>query len=303
MCQFLLCESMLVRTFMVERTKCPLSVPLYEAIWRGALSRYTTESPMGYDFCFWGHRYDIVYAWKQMFNSALDSHCPWREMRVKRVTQAHWMSKHQMQLHLRDYLLTRSAPTFFVLAAHAVAPSIARLINYSFATGKFPDRWKIAKVTPLFKSCDVCDPYNYRPISVLVVLFKIIERHIQLCLWQRPIILIKIIDDLLFNLENDRVSGMVLVENRKGVRHGRSKSLAQEVDVVWHREPRIEMEGSRWLTLTERSQTRSCSSYFSSTTCHCMLALVWIYMPTIPWSQFLRNLRTCQNRNNLLTAR
>lgn len=35
---------------------------------------------------------------------------------------------------------------------YAISPSIARLINMSFSTGKFPLRWKTAKVTPLFKS-------------------------------------------------------------------------------------------------------------------------------------------------------
>jgi len=38
------------------------------------------------------------------------------------------------------------------LAAPAVAPSIAKLINLSFSTGTFPSRWKTAKVTPLFKN-------------------------------------------------------------------------------------------------------------------------------------------------------
>lgn len=62
-------------------------------------------------------------------------------------------------------------------SAAAVAPSIARLINLSFSSGKFPSRWKIAKVTPLFKNGLECDPCNFRPISVLPVLSKIIECH------------------------------------------------------------------------------------------------------------------------------
>ena len=35
-----------------------------------------------------------------------------------------------------------------------VAVPISRLINYSFATGKFPDQLKIAKVYPIFKNGD-----------------------------------------------------------------------------------------------------------------------------------------------------
>ena len=48
-------------------------------------------------------------------------------------------------------------------SAAAVAPSIARLINLSFSSGKFPSRWKIAKVTPLFKNGLECDPCHFAP--------------------------------------------------------------------------------------------------------------------------------------------
>ena len=42
--------------------------------------------------------------------------------------------------------------------------------------------WKKGKVSPLFKSGDRCDPNNYRPITVLPALSKIMEKlvHIQL---------------------------------------------------------------------------------------------------------------------------
>jgi hypothetical protein len=43
--------------------------------------------------------------------------------------------------------------------------------------GCFPRKWKIARVTPLHKDGvrDIKD--NYRPISVLSVLSKLIEKH------------------------------------------------------------------------------------------------------------------------------
>ena len=40
----------------------------------------------------------------------------------------------------------------------------------------FPDEWKIARVVPLFKSGQRNLPENYRPISVLPVISKIMER-------------------------------------------------------------------------------------------------------------------------------
>ena len=62
-------------------------------------------------------------------------------------------------------------------SAAAVATSIARLINLPFSSGKFPSSWKTAKVTPLLKNGLECHRCNFRPISVLPVLSKIIERH------------------------------------------------------------------------------------------------------------------------------
>ena len=61
---------------------------------------------------------------------------------------------------------------FLHIAAPILAPSIARFINISFSTGKFPTRWKTAIVTPLFKQGAASDPSNYRPISVLRLVSK-----------------------------------------------------------------------------------------------------------------------------------
>ena len=88
-------------------------------------------------------------------------------------------------------------------------------------------------MTPIYKRGDPANVTNYRPISVL--LSKIGERHVHNALYSflsennliytrqsgfRPrhsteTALIKIIDDLLFNLDNDCVSGMVLIDYRK----------------------------------------------------------------------------------------
>ena len=46
----------------------------------------------------------------------------------------------------------------------------------SLLSGIFPDDWKCARVTPLFKQGEASDLNNYRPISVTFVVAKVFER-------------------------------------------------------------------------------------------------------------------------------
>ena len=50
------------------------------------------------------------------------------------------------------------------------------VFKVSIQQGKFPDSLKIAKVTPIFKSGDKDNVSNYRPISILPVFSKALER-------------------------------------------------------------------------------------------------------------------------------
>ena len=58
-------------------------------------------------------------------------------------------------------------------------PILSFLTKQSLNYGIFPSKMKIAKVTPVFKTGNRTDPNNYRPISVLPVLSKIIEKFIN----------------------------------------------------------------------------------------------------------------------------
>jgi hypothetical protein len=62
--------------------------------------------------------------------------------------------------------------------ADIFTPIIVRLCNLSFASGRFPAAHRSASVTPLLKKqgLDPDDPANYRPISNLNSLSKILER-------------------------------------------------------------------------------------------------------------------------------
>ena len=54
------------------------------------------------------------------------------------------------------------------------------IINSSLNTGIFPSLMKIAKIVSLFKAGNVLDPDNFRPISLLPVLSKVLEKVVYL---------------------------------------------------------------------------------------------------------------------------
>ena len=62
------------------------------------------------------------------------------------------------------------------VAADLIAIPLCHIINISFSTGIFPDALKIAKVIPLHKGGSTQDENNFRPISLLSIFDKIIEK-------------------------------------------------------------------------------------------------------------------------------
>jgi hypothetical protein len=62
------------------------------------------------------------------------------------------------------------------LACDELTPAITHIINLSIEQRCFPDGWKTSKVIPLFKKKDATLPQNYRPVSLLSITSKILER-------------------------------------------------------------------------------------------------------------------------------
>ena len=112
---------------------------------------------------------------------------------------------------------------------------LTRLINLSIMSGCFPTKWKLARVTPLFKDGAQDCRDNYRPISLLSILSKVCEKHVATSFMDYLVetgllyelqsvfraghstesALISVTDHILFNLDEEKLSGMVFVDFRK----------------------------------------------------------------------------------------
>ena len=58
--------------------------------------------------------------------------------------------------------------------AKVLSRPISDLCNLSITSEKFPDPCKVAKLKPLYKKNSVTEPCNYRPISLLPLISKVI---------------------------------------------------------------------------------------------------------------------------------
>ena len=67
-------------------------------------------------------------------------------------------------------------PTLIKKCCQQLYKQILHLMNLSLKTNTVPDKLKIAKVIPVHKKDDKSDPGNYRPISLLSMLHKILEK-------------------------------------------------------------------------------------------------------------------------------
>lgn len=78
--------------------------------------------------------------------------------------------------------LDQLPPSLLKDVADVISVPLTHIINLSLKSSTVPSLWKQAKIIPVFKSGNSADPLNYRPISVLPTLSKILEKavHTQL---------------------------------------------------------------------------------------------------------------------------
>jgi len=97
----------------------------------------------------------------------------------------HYVSKFLSQLDSRKATgLDKISAKILKLANPFITHTITHICNLSITTNTFPDAWKLAQVTPIFKKNSTQDLNNYRPISILPVLSKLIEKHVSIHLYE-----------------------------------------------------------------------------------------------------------------------
>ena len=74
-----------------------------------------------------------------------------------------------------EYLSSRILKDAFL----AIPTIITKLMNLSLSQGIFPDSWKMAKIVPLFKGGEKIDVNNYRPVSLLPLPGKLLEKIVH----------------------------------------------------------------------------------------------------------------------------
>ena len=63
--------------------------------------------------------------------------------------------------------------------ARPLSTPLTNLLNFSLSKGKVPSLWKQANVTPVFKKNEPSDISNYRPISLLNTIGKVLEKIVH----------------------------------------------------------------------------------------------------------------------------
>ena len=101
------------------------------------------------------------------------SFCPVKPEQVDKIIKLLKNSKSSGVDQLDTYILK--------LARKQIVPAVCHILNLSIQTNKFPTKWKISKVVPLYKGKgSLLDPKNFRPVVLLPILSKVLERAIFL---------------------------------------------------------------------------------------------------------------------------
>ena len=96
--------------------------------------------------------------------------------------QNRWLSFYYQYLRIMATGYHGISARLLKIAAPAIANPLSRLINYCISTQTFPLKWKIAKVTPVFKGQGSNDDKEYyRPILGLCYTRQFFQQRAMQC--------------------------------------------------------------------------------------------------------------------------
>ena len=122
-----------------------------------------------------------------------------------------------------------------LLCCPYILPVITHIINTCLLNGVFPDSWKLSNILPIPKKKSITSLNELRPISILPILSKVIEKimKFQLCLHIneydvlpvrqsgfRPghsctTALLDVTDDLFRDIDNKKTAALILLDYSK----------------------------------------------------------------------------------------
>ena len=115
-------------------------------------------------------------------------------------------------------------PKILKVACEIISPSIADLINKSIISGHFPKHLKTAKIYPIYKMGAKEDPSNYRPIFILPIISKLLEKHVNIHPCQSGFrykhgcnntTQVKLIEKWMTSIDNGDIVGTLFIDFRK----------------------------------------------------------------------------------------
>ena len=117
---------------------------------------------------------DCVWNYKKKYNVRQDVAFNFSRVPVREV------NSHLKNLKRNKAVgLDNIPPGFLKDVANVIAPPLTHIINLSLRNGVIPSDFKSGRVTPLFKSGSASNTDNYRPITILPILSKVLEKCVH----------------------------------------------------------------------------------------------------------------------------
>lgn len=202
---------------------------------------------------------DIASAFNDYFTtvaSDLASNFPKNDYHMNYLTESYTNSmflnavtRQEMSTLLKSLNPNKSAgldnipPNLVIQMAEYVIDPLLHIFNLSFTNGIFPDLLKTSKVIPVYKKKEHFLPGNYRPISLLSIFDKIIEKLVHKRLYSF-LTKFKILYGLQFGFRENHSTIMALIEIVDNIRDEMDKGnsvvglyldLSKAFDTVNHK--------------------------------------------------------------------